>query len=140
MVYDDGRDLYFCATCGVGDGRDPSQYQTATRKRKRKRPAKVARPAAPSAPPPDPPDLDILASKTEFSVRAEIALSVDFEGEVAKDHLLKKLRNEIMAAIKQAVTITANELQVSPSVVTVQPISFDVAVNDQADLQDEMDG
>lgn len=137
-VYDDGRDAYFCVACGIGDGHIPSVV-TAGRKRRRKKPAKVARPAVPP-PAVEPPGLDMLQPKTEFSVRAEIALAVDFEGDITKSQLVKKLRNEIMAAIRQAVKITADELRAEPSTVVVQPISFDVAMNDQADLQDEIDG
>lgn len=138
-VYDDGRDAYFCPHCGIADGNVPAVV-TAGRKRRRKRPEKVAKPSKPPAEVELAPELDVLAPKTEFSVRAEISLSVDFEGDVTKQQLLKKLRNEVMAAIKQAVTITANELQAAPSTVMVKPISFEVAVNDQADLQDEMEG
>lgn len=137
-VYDDGRDAYFCPSCGIADGNAPSVSVTAGRKRKRKRPEKVALPKSPAPRAPRGPD--VLAARTEFSVRADISLSVDFEGDVTQQQLVKKLRNEVMAAIKQAVTITANELQAEPSTVMVKPISFEVAVNDQTDLQDEMDG
>lgn len=106
-----------------------------------KKPAKVSRAPKPAPEPelPEPPDLDLLTPQTEFSVRTEISIAVDFEGDVTKQALTKKLRAELLAAVKQAVKITADELQAAPSVVSVQPIRFEVAVNDQRDVDDEMD-
>lgn len=82
---------------------------------------------------------DFLQSHPEFSCQAELSISVDFEGTVDRNRLLGKLKDELMAAIQTAVTATARGLGVRATGVLVQPIEFDMAVNDSTDISDEMD-
>lgn len=134
-----------CQACGYMNALDRTSVAAKKKAPKKKSPKtkkEMPQPIEdeqPSREAPEPSATDLLSANTEFSVRAEVSLSVDFEGSVSQSKLKKKFRNELMAAIKEAVTITANSLQVSPSTVVVQPIMFDVAVNDNIDLQDEID-
>lgn len=136
MLYDDGRDAYVCSACGDTRG-NGAGLVTAAKKRKPRRKAK------PKAPPPPTPITslreNVLKPETEYSAQCELVLSADFEGPVTKGSLSNKLRAELTAAIKQALTITANDMGLKSTGVTIQPIKFEVAVNDPTDLEDDLD-
>ena len=72
---------------------------------------------------------DMLQSKTEYSCQLQISIIADFEGDVNKNQLLKKLKNEIINAIKSGVAITAREYNLEATNITVQPIEVECAVN-----------
>jgi len=78
---------------------------------------------------------DVLAEPTEFSCNLDISLSVDFEGSTTKQQLVKRLKDELVTAIKSAVSATAQELDLQPSNVMVRPIKADCAVNDQGSVE-----
>lgn len=79
---------------------------------------------------------NVLQPLTEYSCRADVSISVDFEGRVSKNALLKKLKDELSSAIRAAVSIVAKDTGLDASSVKVQPIKFDCAVNDQAMLEE----
>ncbi len=74
---------------------------------------------------------------TEYSCHVELSFSVDFEGKVAKDTLVKKLRREIMSALESSATIVAQELQLQATGIMVKPVQMNVAVNDQISVDEE---
>ncbi|HEY8096128.1 MAG TPA: hypothetical protein VIE65_08540 [Methylobacter sp.] len=79
----------------------------------------------------------MLQQPTEYSCRADVSISVEFEGRTSKTALLKKLKDELSASIRAAVSITAKDMNLQPSAVKVQPIKFDCAVLDQGMLEDD---
>ncbi len=89
---------------------------------------------------PIPKSTNLLQPLTEYSCHAELSISVDFEGDVAKRNLEKKFRQELMAAVKESMNIIAKEFNLTANDVNVQPIKFEIAVNDQGSVEDEMDG
>lgn len=72
---------------------------------------------------------DMLRPLVEYSCRMELSLSVDFEGQVPKDRLIKKLKSEMMASIKAAVNIVSRDFSLETTGVKVQPIKLECAVN-----------
>jgi hypothetical protein len=76
------------------------------------------------------PAVDTLKSETEYSCRIELNITANFEGHVDKSHILKKLKSELIAAIKSGVTTTSRELNIASTGVTVQPIRLECDVND----------
>ena len=105
--------------------------------RKRKKPRRVAEPAAPVAAP-SPPE-NVLRPATEYSCRMEISLSADFEGDVSKKDLIKKLKSEVIASIKLGMEQVAKDLRVQGTGIVVKPLQVECAVNDQADMEDELE-
>ena len=77
--------------------------------------------------------------ETEYSARVEIAFSVDFEGQVAKDVLVKKIQDEIVSSLESSVKIISRELRLRPGRVLVKPLRIEVAMNDQASSDEEME-
>ena len=105
MLYDDGRDAYVC-DCGFAGPNSISESAVTD----------VASHIAKSVPP------------DYVSCRSDISLSVDFENsDVSLTDLSKKLRFEIMAAIKSAVQITSNEMRVKVSEVHVKPLDIKIS-------------
>jgi hypothetical protein len=80
---------------------------------------------------------DMLIPSTEYSCQVELSLTADFEGSVPKQKLLKKLRTELVAAIKEGVTTTAREFRLTSGGVHVQPIRIECAVNDMGTPEEE---
>ena len=136
MLYDDGRDAFVCSECGQTKDNSPSIVVSA---RKRKPRARRAKPKAPVVAPITNIRDDVLKPETEYSCRCELALSVDFEGSIPKGSLSNKLRAEITAAIKQAISITSKDMNLESTSLNIQPIKFDIAVNDQSDLESELE-
>lgn len=72
---------------------------------------------------------DMLEPKTEYSCQLQLSITADFEGEVDKNKLLRKLKNETINAIKTSVGITATEYGLDATKITVQPINVECATN-----------
>lgn len=106
--------------------------------KRRSRPSKkVPARVRPSRPAKKPMEHTMLQQPTEYSCRADVSISVEFEGRTSKTALLKKLKDELSASIRAAVSITAKDMNLQPSAVKVQPIKFDCAVLDQGMLEDD---
>lgn len=97
-----------------------------------KRQRKVSKPAKPSRD-------QLLSPETEYSCQVEISLSADFEGNVARQQLIRKLKSEIVAAIKAGVTTVAREFRIQATGVLVKPLKVEIAVNDQSSIEDDAD-
>lgn len=82
---------------------------------------------------------DMLIPSTEYSCQVELSLTADFEGVVPKQKLLKKLRTELVAAIKTGVTVTAREYHLEPTGVHVKPIKIECAINDMGSPEEELE-
>jgi len=72
-------------------------------------------------------------SHNEYSVQTEITLSANFEGKVSKPTLIKKLKSEIMASLESAVKITARELRLESTGLTLKPVRIDVGIRSRDD-------
>jgi hypothetical protein len=106
MLYDDGRDAYVC-NCGFAEANGPADAELE----------KVAAiVAAKVVAEPDP----------VFACNANLVLSVNFEGAATQSALVKKLKLELMSAIRSAVSITAREMRVKAIGVTVEPMDVTV--------------
>jgi len=83
---------------------------------------------------------DITRPKTEYSANMDISMSCDFEGNIAKQTLISKLKAEIVAAIESGVTSVARSFDLEPSNLRVKPVKVDFVVNDTMSLdEDDMD-
>ena len=83
---------------------------------------------------------DITRPKTEYSANMDITLSVDFEGNVAKQALIAKLKSEVVAAIESGVTSVARSFDLEPSNLRIKPLKVDFVVNDTKSLdEDDLD-
>jgi len=67
-------------------------------------------------------------SNTKYSVQVNISISAEFEGNVSKPTLIKKIKSEVMASLEGAMNIVTRELRVQSNGVTIKPIKFDVKV------------
>jgi len=112
-----------------------SRIIEARRKPKNKRPPKVSK--RPVDFPVSVESETMLRPQTEYSCRVEIALTADFEGNVAKKNLIKKLKNEIITAIKTGVEQVSTDMELQATGVVVSPLRVECAVNDQASVEDE---
>jgi hypothetical protein len=88
-------------------------------------------------PEPEPgPELDpdaesgILLPQTEYSIQLDLALTADFEGSTDRQGLVKKFKDELVAALKSSMSITARELGLTATGARVQPINIDCAVTE----------
>jgi len=72
----------------------------------------------------------ILLPQTEYSLQLDLSLTADFEGNVDRQALTKKFKDEVVAAIKSGMSITARELDLSPVGVRVKPISIECSVTE----------
>jgi len=70
----------------------------------------------------------VVRAPTEWACRVELSVEVDFEGDAAKNALVKKLKTEITAAMETAVKMTARDLRLKPSDVRVRPTALDCVV------------
>lgn len=101
----------------------------------RRRPAKVRKPARVSKPARR---TDVSRPSTEYSCKIDISLSVDFEGEAVQKHLLKRLQDELLAAIQAGVKATARAQGLTATNVILKPIQVDCAVNDASSVEDDL--
>ncbi len=72
---------------------------------------------------------NILKSATEYSCHMEISLSSDFEGDVSKGDLIKKVKTEVIAAIKTGMEQVARDLGISGTGIVVKPLKVDCVIN-----------
>lgn len=106
MLYDDGRDAYVC-NCGFEECNGPAEAELEK---------VAANIVAKVAVDPDP----------VFECGANISLSVDFSGAATQPALVKKLKLELMSAIRSAISITSREMRVKAVGVTVEPLDITV--------------
>lgn len=77
---------------------------------------------------------DVLEAEVEYACRIELDLTATFEGHAEREKLLKKVKAEIVSAIKSGMTTVARDLNLSQTGVTVRPIRMECAVNDESDI------
>lgn len=120
---------------------DKSKAKTKSAPKKprntKKKPDRVAEPV--QQPEPEIPDIsmDVLDPGVEYSFKVDLSLTVDFEGdtsEVSEPRLRKKLKAEMLAAIKGATLMTANDFGLRANNVKVSPVSVSSAMNDQTSV------
>lgn len=73
----------------------------------------------------------MLRPVTEYSCRMDLSISADFEGKIPKDRLVKKLKAEMTAAVKAAMSIVARDFGLESTGVNVKPVRVECAMNDQ---------
>lgn len=76
-------------------------------------------------------DNDILIPPIEHSCQIELALSVNFEGDIEKKRLMNKLKNELSASIRAAITIVSRDFSLKAKEVEVRPVKVECAVHDE---------
>lgn len=108
----------------------------ARRKQTKVRPKAVSKSKKPILIKQDP---ETLHPQTEYACKVELSLTADFEGDIAKKDLIKKIKSELIASIKAGMTTVCKDFNLECSSVLVQPLQVEVAVNDQADLEDDED-
>lgn len=120
---------------------DKSKTKSAPKKTKKtkKKPDRVAEPVR--QPELEIPDIsmDVLDPGVEYSFKVDLSLVVDFEGdasEVSEPRLRKKLKSEVLAAIKGAVLMTANDFGLRANNIKVNPVSVSSAMNDQTSIDE----
>lgn len=94
------------------------------RKRKktsRRRPAPVSVPSVAE---------DILKTDPEYSCRIELDITADFEGITNKQALVRKIKAELLAAVKSGITSVARGLNLKSSGVKVRPLRLECDIND----------
>jgi len=106
-------------------------------KTKAKKPAKTS--LRKPAPEPEVPEVmaDVLDPGVEYSFNVSLSLSVDFEGdasEISPERLRKKLKAEVVAALKGAALITANDFGLRADRILINPVSVESALNDQTSV------
>jgi len=106
-------------------------------KAKAKKPAKTS--LHKPAPEPEVPEVmaDVLDPGVEYSFNVSLSLSVDFEGdasEISPERLRKKLKAEVVAALKGAALITANDFGLRADRILINPVSVESALNDQTSV------
>jgi len=93
-----------------------------------KKPKRVSKPKA-----------DFTTPRTEYSAHIDLSITVDFEGNAAKEALEKKIQSELIAAIQNGMTIVAEEFDLQSTVARVKAVNMELAVNDQAAIEDDID-
>lgn len=73
---------------------------------------------------------DMLRSTTEYSCRMDLSISADFEGHIPKDRLIRKLKAEVTASIKAAMSIVARDFGLDSTGINIQPVRVECAMND----------
>lgn len=83
----------------------------------------------------------VVEAPTEFAVRMDLSIAVNFEGETLKPALLKKLQSEIKAMVESAVKITARDLKLKPSDISIRPNDVECIVTsgDDPDFSNDHD-
>lgn len=93
------------------------------------------------APEPEVPEVNsnVLDPGVEYSFKVDLSFSIDFEGdvsEVSSDKLRKKLKAEILAALKGAALMSASDFGLQASNIRINPIVVSAAVNDQTSVDE----
>jgi hypothetical protein len=120
-------------------GKSKSKSKSAPKPRA-KPPAKTS--LRKTAPDLDVPEVmsDVLDPGVEYSFSVSLSLTVDFEGdthEVSEDRLRKKLKAEVVAALKGAALITGNDFQLRTNRILINPVTVESAMNDQTSVGDK---
>lgn len=82
---------------------------------------------------------NVLQPQTEYSCFMDISLTADFEGVVGQASLSKAIKNEVIAAIKEGMQQVARNLELRGTGIVVQPLKLEIAINDQADMDDQIE-
>lgn len=77
-------------------------------------------------------EADLTAPVTEYSCQIELSVSADFEGQVEKQRLIKKLKAELTASLRAGMGIVARDLGMQSTGVEVRPVRVECAVSDHA--------
>lgn len=80
---------------------------------------------------------NVLDPGIEYSFKVDLSLTVDFEGngvEVSESRLRNKLKNELMAAVKGAVLMAADDFQLRADGIVISPMTISSALNDQTSV------
>lgn len=108
----------------------------AARRSKRKKPAKGGRKTMRETRPDRRPaplfEADMTAPVTEYSCQIELSMSADFEGQIEKQRLIKKLKAELTASLRAAMGIVARDFGLQSTGVEVRPIRVECAVSDHS--------
>ena len=86
---------------------------------------------------------DVLDPGVEYSFKVDLSFSVDFEGDVmdvSENRIRRKLKAEILAAMKGASLIAANDFGLRAGNIRVSPITISSAINDQMSIDEQGDG
>lgn len=79
-------------------------------------------------------------NKTEFSCHSELSFSVDYEGVVPRATLMRKLENEVLAALKSSINIVGKELDLDLTALTIVPVRMEcTAIDPMDDNEDGID-
>lgn len=80
-------------------------------------------------------DPGILSPETEYSIQVDLSITADFEGSVDRQSLTKKFKDELVAAIKSSMSITARELNLTATGARVKPVKIDCVVNEPPEAE-----
>jgi len=78
-----------------------------------------------------PPAGTMLDPLAEYSCQVQVLFNANFSGDVSQHQLMEKLKDELVAAIKTAVTRTAADLGVVSKDIYVFPINLESAIHNQ---------
>lgn len=132
MLYDDGRSVYACVLCN--HSKSPSTIAILAARRVAQQPNESEEETESGEVLEHP---GSFAPATEFACRVEIDLHASFEGTCSKTELLKKFKQDLMAALETAVSTTSRDMKLHPGEVLVNPISVECVVNDMLGSTDE---
>lgn len=104
-----------------------TSVEAGRRRKTKKRPAARRRPVSDSIPTVSE---DVLESAPEYSLHIELDITADFEGRTNKASLIRKVKAEILSAVKNAMTESARSLNLKSSGATVRPIRLECDIND----------
>lgn len=111
---------------------EAARKKKTVQKRSRSKPAKPAREVRPAKS--GLVESDILAPEVEYSCRIELDLAATFEGHTDRERLLKKVKAEIVSALKAGMTTVARDMNLSQTGVSVRPIRLECAVTDELEI------
>jgi hypothetical protein len=69
---------------------------------------------------------DILKSEPECACHIELDITANFEGQVDKKILIKKIKAELLSAVQSSMTVVSKELNLSSKGVKVRPLRLEV--------------
>jgi hypothetical protein len=98
-------------------------------KKSKKSPSHVSRPV----------ETDITRASTEYACRADLSLSIDFEGHVGKSQLVKAFENNIRSSLKEIASTLARGFQLNVVDVKIGPMTVDCAVTDSTGIEEMLD-
>lgn len=111
-----------------------SRVVEARKKKSRKTPKILKNPVETVSSPSE----SVLEPSTEYSCRMEISLSADFEGDVVKKDLIKKLKSEVIASIKSGMEQVSRDLGIRGTGVVIKPLQVECVANSVATGDDAL--